>query len=434
MFFWHGSLNSADEGLPIHPYFDQTSEAEVMTHQMTTAKEIPKSTGTTSVVRSDRSRLQTEQVKYEEHRRRVGHVCRNQTRPPHPTNLLWLVKKLNNPLISTRTRALFCPVGKVASTFFTRFLMIIEQPSLAHSPYDIPIEKASRESIRSLKSLRTLQAMSSFITGSTSIVFGRNPYSRIFSAYIDKMLSPNPYYWKSWGEKALKMSSILKANGTCASNVTFEQFLKAVALDLYKRDLHLKMVSAECQMCALNYSIVGRLETMREDVDYIAARLNVSSGFQHEPDYGLAAAMDSVKDTVDSAFSWRPEIGKCISFDEMGRRIWRKFQIRGVIDSNIHYPFRPDELADMRTETFIAACRAAILASKDKAQLKKQKNQALLEAYSSVNITLLYKISHIYSDDLTMFDYEKLPDKLFKNRDKIEKTGYLDWWTPWNLR
>ncbi|CAL1541374.1 unnamed protein product [Lymnaea stagnalis] len=369
---------------------------------------------------------------YSLRRQTVVDVCKHPNGPATAAHRYIKVPLFKeNPIISRKHNLLFCPVGKVASSFLTRYFIAMEKPGVMTSPYDIPIEKAGRERCTSLRSLKTTANMMSFFHKSTKIVFGRNPYSRIFSAYIDKLFSPNPFYWKYWGERSLRLSRAMKVGAPCASDVTFQQFVKLVLFDLGKKDVHLRAVSAVCNMCGVVYDVIGKVETVGDDLDYLSEKFNISSAFQHADGYRLAASMDAVYDSVNSVFSWKRDVSRCISLDQMGLRVWRKLQIRGIIDSRVHFPFKPGQMADVTLSMFVDACRTAILNSTDRAQLKRQTNQAMLEAYSTVSVADLISISALYRDDMLMFGYEPKPSQLFEHRDAVKQTGYLKWGVPW---
>ncbi|CAG5117962.1 unnamed protein product, partial [Candidula unifasciata] len=316
--------------------------------------------------------------------------------PSWSTDLVPLPEFKDSPIISRKHNLMYCPVGKVASSFFTRLVLAIDNPGPLTSPLDIPIEDAGRARCQNLKSLGSKSNMVAFLRQSTKVVFGRNPFSRIYSAYIDKLFSPNPFYWTYWGEKALNLTRHQKAGNL-------------VHQTLHKHDVHLRQVYDECHMCELVYDVIGTLETMAEDLDYILGHLNISSSFQHEPSYSLASKMDIVYDSVQSTFSWKTDIARCISLDQMGIRMWRKLQIRGVIDSSIRYPFRSGQIDNLHSSEFIKACKQAILI------------QALVEAYKTVSRHDLVVVGNIYKDDFRVFGYNPKPADIFEKQ--IKNTG-----------
>ncbi|XP_005098152.2 carbohydrate sulfotransferase 12 [Aplysia californica] len=337
-----------------------------------------------------------------------------------------------SPIISTKHGLMYCPVGKVASSYFTRYVITLDQPGPMTSPYDIPIQKAGRDRCQNLASLGNSDKAVTFLQKAVKVVFGRNPFSRVFSAYIDKVYSPNPFYWRYWGERAIHLSG-QQVKDKCASEVTFKQFVAVVVKELVTKDVHLKPVYEECKMCDVIYDVVGKLETTTDDIDFLSASLNVSSAFQHDGKYSYTASIDTVLDAVESPFSWKKDIQACMSLDEMGQRIWRKLQIRGIIDSRISYPFKAGEVDAMPSTKFVSACRSAVEASKDRAQLKKQKVQAFLEAYATLTLEELRDIVRVYQNEFDVFEYDTEPPRLFRDRGEVGKTDFLNWRVNWQL-
>lgn len=302
------------------------------------------------------------------------------------------------------------------------------------SPLDIPITDAKRKSVKNLKTLGLHKSRLQFLDNATKIVFGRDPFVRVFSAYIDKLYSPNPTYWKKWGQKALFASNLPVVD--CGSNVNFEQFVRLYFYNNSEHlDIHLTPVSDECRLCEMNYNVLGKLETIVPDLVYISNLINVSSKYLHDPKHKYKLREDGIIDTVNSVFSWIDDIKECMSLDQMGKRIWRKFQIRGVIDSNINYPLLPGQIETMSYENFLQICRNAIAISKDKSSLKRQVRIALEEAYISLPKDLIKKMIKIYRVDLEIFGYTQDLDYLTNDayRSQFNISDVFNWNSPWIL-
>lgn len=336
-----------------------------------------------------------------------------------------------SPIVSTKHNLLYCPVGKVGSTYFTRYMISLDQPGPMKSPYSIPITKAGRERCSSLASLGNKK--NDFLKKSLKLVVGRNPFSRIFSAYIDKVFSPNPFYWKHWGVPAHTLTKT-KSQTACASGVTFSIFVKYVIKQLVKDDVHLRPVFQECSMCSVVYDVIATLETVSDDVEFVTSAVNASVAFLHQSTYQRDAHLDAIVDAVESPFSWKNGFKACnFTLDQMAMRIWRKLQIRGIIDSRISYPYKKGDIEGMPASTFIAECHRAMDKSTDQKQLKKQKTQAFLEAYSTVPLSNMGDIVKVYRDDFSAFDYNPEPPDLLADRKKIKKTDFLNWKKDWKL-
>ncbi|XP_025091721.1 uncharacterized protein LOC112562599 [Pomacea canaliculata] len=223
-------------------------------------------------------------------------------------------------LVAEKHRLLLCPVGKAASTFLTRFLIALEETNLALSPLQIPPDKAIRvrekySAYKTLKEFNSAQREKQFLDGLTRVVFVRHPLWRLWSLYVDKLVFPNPYYWRVWGMPAQRRSAVLSAGPgltgdnfvtrdanrskhlqnlspkaptdlqasrpkephrkrsdkkelglstdfrlnvsqgdlrDCGQNVRFSEFLDFALEDLHEADWHVRPVSEQCAPCLVN--------------------------------------------------------------------------------------------------------------------------------------------------------------------------------------
>ncbi|KAL8595979.1 hypothetical protein ACOMHN_018291 [Nucella lapillus] len=73
------------------------------------------------------------------------------------------------------------------------------------SPFSAPLINPITSNLTSspLNSLRHYDDRAAFVTSAFRNIFVRNPYSRMFSAYVDKVFAPNPTFWKLWDQKAI---------------------------------------------------------------------------------------------------------------------------------------------------------------------------------------------------------------------------------------
>ena len=175
------------------------------------------------------------------------------------------------------------------------------------------------------------------------------------------------------------------------------------------------------------------METFTDDLRYVSRRLNLSlahyfQGHQFRYDY----AKDAIEDSIHSPFWWLQAILRCMSKLELGLRVWRKLQIRGLIDSRLPFPYTEEEFLKVNASQFVQDSLQAYLKSTDSAQLKKQKRDALIEAYRSVNVNDLNKMRTVLSGDFAMFGYDSSPVEVFDRTSTVNgSTGAFDWSRPW---
>ncbi|KAK7474907.1 hypothetical protein BaRGS_00033862, partial [Batillaria attramentaria] len=143
-------------------------------------------------------------------------------------------------MISRKHKLLYCPVGKVASTFLTRFLIAAEETKPVLSPFSISPQKAMRvrqkHGDRGAVFMSVHQAVQTrtekdFLNNLKRVLFVRSPYERLWSAYVDKLIYPNRYYWEEWGIPAMTMLYDLRnlgnAGGYAADHGTLRKLATA---------------------------------------------------------------------------------------------------------------------------------------------------------------------------------------------------------------
>ena len=97
-------------------------------------------------------------------------------------------------LVSRPGRFLFCPVAKAASTFWGRFVLTLNTSGAMRSPFAVRLPRTGFLPKTVLPEVGDVAARVAFLRDSVKAVFVRDPYHRMFSAFVDKAFDPNPYY------------------------------------------------------------------------------------------------------------------------------------------------------------------------------------------------------------------------------------------------
>lgn len=172
--------------------------------------------------------------------------------------------------VEDRHRVLYCEVPKAGCSNWKRVLMVLA--GLASSTADLQhnavhyggalkrLDAFDRQGI--LHRLRTY----------TKMLFVREPFERLVSAFRDKFEQPNSYYHPVFG-KAILARYRANASGEAlrtGSGVRFPEFVQYL-LDVHRpvgMDIHWDHVSRLCSPCLIDYDFVGKFESMEEDANF----------------------------------------------------------------------------------------------------------------------------------------------------------------------
>ncbi|KAL4221985.1 hypothetical protein ACF0H5_018032 [Mactra antiquata] len=330
-------------------------------------------------------------------------------------------------------KIMFCPMCKLASTYWTRFFKLLEvykKNSSISTPYDIPLKKAppTKQRLTILTGDKNTNFESHY-----KFLFVRDPYARILSAYVDKLFAPNPFFWKSL---CRKMINLFRNEGEykapCGSDLQFKEYIKSINTAhtrLYNRgtvDCHDETFTGACHPCEVQYDFVGKMENFSSDSTHIFKKLQLTRSIEALQNKGKQLADDdALNDTVTSPFLWKNEIKTCIPWHEALNRIWKKLQIRGVIGKQ-PLSLTADEAEHITQQEFLDLIKQTQKLTSYE-ERKKQRHDALIEIYSQVDQNDLEMLKKSFKDDFELFEYDISPSYIFNDRMKtVDYYGYLE--------
>lgn len=350
------------------------------------------------------------------------------------------VKKFIQAVTSSRDyNIMFCPMCKLASTFWTRFFKMLGSYNDARieTPYDIPISDAPPTKERLTYNDGSFSPV--IYQKQYKFLFVRNPYSRILSAYVDKLFAPNPTFWKGVctaiiraqryppPSKGKPLKPVILKN--CGSDLKFEEYVRAIvtrhnAKPLGSVDCHDSEFHSSCHACSIPYNFVGKMESFMDDSVFLFKKLGLNKTLNAIQKFPGLLDNDALYDTVTSAFNFKKDVIKCISWHEALKRVWKKLQIRGVIGKE-QFPLNATESGKIELEEFIWLVKETKLKTSS-AERRKQRREAFIEIYRSVPLDLLNKLKDVYSADFELFSYERSPDSIFDRTREYIPYGYLN--------
>ncbi|VDI16044.1 Hypothetical predicted protein [Mytilus galloprovincialis] len=319
-----------------------------------------------------------------------------------------------------RKKLAYCRVYKGGSTFWRRLLAYLQR-NIKSSPFRIkPQDEKIKYSVSCAKN--TLNWTYNMLTETRNFMFTRNPYSRILSAYIDKLYSPNPYFWKTLGVVIMKT---VGKKPSCGSAVTFRDLVEyIIQTPIEKLDDHFIPIHSICRPCKVHYHYIGKMETFLNDTVNIFDKFQINSNPYITQNFRDEYKKDAIYDTIHAFVAFRHESKKCMSPDTGLQRIWKKLQSRGIISENQSLPLNEKESQNILLSKLLTIVSTKHEKSKTD-NLSEQKRKLFRQAYNSIPLPLMYKLQSVYQDDFRLFGYDPFPKSLFGNRTNIMPDMFL---------
>ncbi|XP_061577548.1 carbohydrate sulfotransferase 8-like [Cololabis saira] len=180
-------------------------------------------------------------------------------------------RQVSRVYVEDGSRLLYCEVPKAGCSNWKRVLMVLD--GSANSTQDIPHDTAHYSNhLRRLDSYNNT-GIAERLRSYTKVLFVREPFERLVSAFRDKFESPNSYYHPVFGRPII---SRYRANATrhalrTGTGVTFREFVQYL-LDVRRpvgMDIHWEPVSQLCSPCLLQYNFIGKFESLEEDANFL---------------------------------------------------------------------------------------------------------------------------------------------------------------------
>lgn len=184
-------------------------------------------------------------------------------------------RQVSRVFVEDRSRLLYCEVPKAGCSNWKRVLMVLG--GSASSTQNIPHHDAHYDNhLRRLESYDHA-GIAERLRSYTKVLFVREPFQRLVSAFRDKFESPNSYYHPVFGRPII---SKYRINATHAAlrtgaGVTFREFAQYL-LDVRRPvglDIHWEPVSQLCSPCLLQYDFIGKFERLQEEANFLLRSL-----------------------------------------------------------------------------------------------------------------------------------------------------------------
>ncbi|GFR79953.1 carbohydrate sulfotransferase [Elysia marginata] len=240
----------------------------------------------------------------------------------------------------------------------------------------------------------------------------REPYSRLMSGYIGKIVTNQPW-WKTFGKLIISKfrPDADKRRIQCGNGATFPEFVKYL---IYSQEAsryintHFQPIHQQCGICRWSYDFIGHLETLSDDMSFMLKSVDIT-GKDLNFDDSEGTIRGKCRDTVKR----RPQISKCVDMCSMMGTVWWSFQARGLISKDIDLPIQGKRCDSVTGDEFAEMAMRAHNASLGNTNRSKQKREALVQLFTQVPLPDRLRLRELYLADFELFGYDSMPPDLF---------------------
>ncbi|XP_060597805.1 carbohydrate sulfotransferase 9-like [Ruditapes philippinarum] len=314
-----------------------------------------------------------------------------------------------------RKHIYFCMVPKAGGTFWKRIMIYIgkdyPENMTIKQPFDIDRHYVHESKFNNLQTWSVQNPITRMLMSKgKSFMFARDPFSRLWSAYVDKFLLPD--FWKA---DAMHVLRRLRPNATsygknCVNDITFCEFLKYISLThVRKMNNHWERLHRVCSPCHEQFDVIGKIESFASDVDYILTKFNLDSLKRNISETNMVQV--EIITLIKYNFDLERKIGqRCFDKIDVAMRLWLAFQFNGYIDRKNVFPktyLLKTRFYDYPTKIFQELVLRTIEYQNTLGiDISGQKRTMMQEAYRNIPKSLLKDIISVYEYDFELFGYK----------------------------
>lgn len=348
-------------------------------------------------------------MEFQRRKYRIQNVCASQKASRHVHT-----DSRNKFLINRHRKIALCYVAKAGCTFWKRIFLELQedQPERSDRFWFSVHKKFIHNSV--IDNLRTMafDQAHQFLKISMKILFVRHPFSRLFSAYLDKFVLSDG--WSPIGRKIIRSirPNPRPVSLKCGHDVTFNEFLTFVWAFRNSSSKgfaeHWLPVSKLCNPCSIDFDYIGKQETFQADVDFLSTQLKFRGDLLVNVTKESTAMASMAQST---SLMWTNLLHvdyQCQTAVDKLSRLWNAFVAQGFLPSGIRLPWRNHTTVGM-SEFLSFVQRTYKKQNLTERTFTQRRRNALMTAYSSVPTQTLDNIRNMFSMDFDLFNYTLWP-------------------------
>ncbi|KAK7473854.1 hypothetical protein BaRGS_00034905 [Batillaria attramentaria] len=338
----------------------------------------------------------------------------------------------------------YCAVEKVGSSFWKRAFKILNNMAPNGSLFDqsgLSVHANSNEAITFENKPEGWKRNT--LNQSLKFLFVRDPYAKLFSAYMDKIFI---FFGGRNGRRGLRRAGLVssqrenQSEGKCTVSVpTFSEFVNAMMLrsTALAADGHFTPIEKHCLPCEIRYDVIGKMETFRRDTEYILGKVGHNLTLLSNDPLTFDTKSDlNIMTDILRRIMWSPawqeseDCTRSVHF-ELLRRMWTVFKVRGILSANVTFPFSRGLMDTISEFHILQELQHAYRASGSREARLLQREAAMLEAFRTLSNSTMQALFEFVKPDCELFDYQCLPSERFSGKgtpDKDDSSYFGDYW------
>ncbi|KAL5021553.1 hypothetical protein ScPMuIL_000708 [Solemya velum] len=352
------------------------------------------------------------QLNLDDRASRVKEMCRQLEKESYPD----LHKSTGRMLRHSKRDMMYCVTPKAGCTSWIRIMRFLngDIKQGVHNPLEVDRMYVHYGPLQNTKvyDLHNETLRKEVSSKGYKFMFARNPYSRLYSAYIDKIFLPD--YWRSAARPIVKKRpNVTESHQQCPDDISFAEFTKFVVDSITKKSYvneHWAPVTWICNPCEIPFDYVGTQETFSSDTKYLLEHFGIGDILPSQ------TFSDRINEEIETLITYNFDLVNqlpkgCVKENDLARRLWKTFQINGYIPENVQHSFNsPEAISKKEFHELVLNTIKENFPSKE--EWKKRRNKALREAFGELSAELLINLRKVYDIDIQLYGYDPLPKEL----------------------